>query len=313
MSDAAVRIEERIEHDASVASLTSWQTGGLADHLVMPTTEEELRAAVAWAQTRGLPITVLGGGTNVLVSDKGIRGLTLALKRLSGVTSSTVREANGDRLRIECLAGTSKSEILKIFLRHKLEPALFLAGLPGDIGGGVVMNAGVGEKITPREFVEITDWIEVLRWTPAGEFERVRLLKEDLEWSYRHCKGWEPGIIVRVGLSWPALESPDILNRVRQANLLRAQKQPLDMPSCGSVFVNPEGTTAGRVIEAAGLKGYAVGGARVSEKHANFIVNFNRATATDVDGVIRHVQAVVLEKTGIRLRTEVVRLGEWLG
>jgi UDP-N-acetylmuramate dehydrogenase len=320
----------------SLAPLTSWQVGGPADFLAEPRTLDELFSAVQWARARNLAITILGGGTNVLVSDRGVRGLTIALRKFAGVRTE-VREnpssrrrppyparenqldpgadAPGvapERLHIECLAGTSKSELLKIFLRHKLMPALFMAGLPGDVGGGIAMNAGVGEKITPREFVEITDWIDVLRWDgTGGETEIARIEAADLEWSYRHCRGWQPGVIVRAGLSWPLASVPDVLERVRAANLLRAQKQPLDMPSCGSVFINPPGHTSGQLIERTGLKGFAIGGAKVSEKHANFIVNFNRATAADINAVIRHVQTAVRAASGVELRTEVVYLGEW--
>ncbi len=325
----------RIEAGARLAPLTSWRVGGVADHLATPTDLGELEAAVAWARERRLPVTVLSGGTNVLVSDRGVRGLTICLRKFSGLSSRVVRSPpprrrpayppresdvdppvgatspSGGRLEIECLSGTSKAELLKVFLKHKLQPALFLAGLPGDVGGGVAMNAGVGERIAPREFVEITDWVEVLRWEPDGAFRTVRFEAADLDWSYRHCEGWEPGIITRVGLSWDLDGTPGVLSEVRQANLARARKQPLDMPSCGSVFVNPPGTSAGKEIEAAGLKGFAIGGAKVSEKHANFIVNFDEATAGDIAAVIGHVQRTVFEKTGFRLRTEVVYLGEW--
>ena len=327
-----------IEKNAALAPFTSWLVGGSADHLAQPKTIDQLKEAVAYGKAAGLPITILGGGTNVLVSDKGVRGLVIALRKLAG---STLTTENGIT-RIECLAGTSKSELLKHFLKQKLEPALFLAGLPGDVGGGIVMNAGVGEKMVPREFVEITEWIEVLRWdgaeqdlravsktnglvgTKANEFisegqvlaaaasmRLERIEAKALQWSYRHCEGWRPGIIARVGLSWPHEPKDDILPRVKQANQVRLSKQPLDMPSCGSVFINPPGHTSGRLIEQSGLKGFAVGGAKVSEKHANFIVNFEKAKASDIHQVIEHVKKTVREKQGVELRTEVVYLGEW--
>ena len=169
------------------------------------------------------------------------------------------------------------------------------------------MNAGVAEKMTPREFVEFTDWFEVLK--PDGSIRRY--LREDVEWAYRHCNGWQPGIIARVGLSWPLEPSADVLERVKAANKVRLTKQPLDLPSCGSVFKNPPGTSSGREIEAAGLKGFSIGGAQVSVKHANFIVNTGDASARDVDGVIKHVQKTVRLKAGIELKTEVVYLGDW--
>jgi UDP-N-acetylmuramate dehydrogenase len=303
-----------IERDFKLAPLTSWLVGGRADFLVQPKTVEELKEALRWAKAQKLAVTVLGGGTNVLVSDKGVRGLTIALRKMSGLES----KEEGGKLKLTCLTGTSKSELLKIFLKFRLEPALFLAGLPGDVGGGIVMNAGVGEMFQPREFVEITEWIEVLRdktveksGEKGDDFEIVRLPKDKLIWNYRHCEGWKPGIVVRVGLAWPLEPSVDILQRVKAANQIRLSKQPLDMPSCGSVFRNPEGHKSGQLIENSGLKGFAVGGAKVSEKHANFIVNFNQATAGDVHQVISHVQATVKSKKGVDLHTEVVYLGDW--
>lgn len=160
--------------------------------------------------------------------------------------------------------------------------------------------------MTPREFVEIVDWVEVMR---PQTYELVRLSKDQLQWSYRHCDGWKPGIITRVGISWPNEPDNDVLTKVREANKVRLSKQPLDLPSCGSVFVNPPGTSAGKVIEQCGLKGFAIGGAKVSEKHANFIVNFKNSSASDIDAVIKHVQATVKAKAGIDLKTEVVYLG----
>lgn len=297
---SGVTIEEKV----ALKPFTSWLVGGPADHFAQPVNLEQLQDVYGWGLLRGLPITILGGGTNVLVSDRGIRGLTIALRKFARAET----RIGGGRLVIECFAGTSKSELLKIFLKNKLEPALFLAGLPGDVGGGIVMNAGVGEMITPREFVEITDWIEVLR--PDGATVE-RLTSSQLKWSYRHCDGWQPGVVVRVGLSWPLEPKDDILARVKAANQVRLSKQPLDMPSCGSVFVNPPGHKSGQLVESCGLKGFAVGGAKVSEKHANFIVNFADAKASDIHGVIEHVKATVLAQKGVQLKTEVVYLGEW--
>jgi UDP-N-acetylmuramate dehydrogenase len=321
-------IRERV----ALAPFTSWLVGGAADFLAEPRDEQQLREAIAWAQVAKLPITYLSGGTNVLVSDRGVRGLTILLRKLAGSKTEIVEgDGASKRLQIECLAGTGKSELLKTFLKNKLEPALFLAGLPGDVGGGVVMNAGVGEAMRPREFVELTDWVEVLRepTSPvepstahdadplariaklASSFELVRIPASKLEWSYRHCEGWRPGVLVRVGLSWPFEPVDDILVQVKQANHLRLTKQPLDRPSCGSVFRNPPGHKSGQLIERAGLKGFTIGGAQVSEKHANFIVNTGEARASEIDQVIQHVRRTVLAQAGVELKTEVVYLGEW--
>jgi UDP-N-acetylmuramate dehydrogenase len=290
-----------IKNNVPLAPLTSWLVGGPAEYLCFPKTIEEVQEAQLWAQQKQLSITVLGGGSNVLISDKGISGLVIALKNFAG---TSIRENQG-RLEITALAGTGKSELLKIFLKYKLAPALFLAGLPGDVGGGIVMNAGVAESFKPREFVEITDWIEVLK--PDGSMQR--LTNQQISWSYRHSSGWQPGIVVRAGFSWPLEVNPTILDQVKQANKIRLSKQPLDMPSCGSVFVNPSGHKAAQLIDSCGLKGFAVGDAQVSLKHANFIVNKGQAKASDILQVIEHVQRTVLQNKGVGLKTEVVRLG----
>ncbi len=289
--------------NVNLAEYTSWLIGGNADHFCLPTNLEELKQALQYAKIEALPITILGGGSNVLVSDQGIRGLTICLRRFSGLST----EIRGDRLHIDCLAGTSKSELLKTFLKNQLAPALFLGGVPGDVGGGVIMNAGVAEAFKPREFMELVDAIEVMNL--EGEIKRIE--KAALTINYRHTDGWQPDIIIRAFLSWPNEKDPSVLARVREANKIRLSKQPLDMPSCGSVFKNPDGLKAAQLIDQYGLKGFRIGDAQVSLKHANFIVNLNEATAADTLSVMQHVQKTVLEKSGVQLTTEVVRLGQF--
>lgn len=284
-----------------LSTYTSWQIGGPAEHFCLPKNLDELKSALVTAEKNSWKVTVLGGGSNVLVSDEGIAGLVICLKDFVG---STVEVKEGF-VHINVWAGTSKSELLKIFLKHRLVPALFLAGLPGDTGGGVVMNAGVAEQISPREFGEIVDWVEVLR---PKTLTVDRLHHDQITWSYRHSQGWQPGIVVQVGIKWPNEPQLGILDQVKKANLVRLSKQPLDMPSCGSVFVNPVGHKAAQLIEQCGLKGYKVGGAQVSTKHANFIVNLGSATAKDVKKVIEHVQRTVYDKKNILLKTEVISL-----
>ncbi len=290
-----------IRQNILLASFTSWQVGGPAEYFFLPQNLDELKAAVAWAEEQKMPVSVLGGGSNVLVSDQGIKGLVLCLKKFTG---TQVEEKNGF-LCIQAHAGTAKSELLRIFLKYKLAPALFLAGLPGDVGGGVVMNAGVAEKFQPREFEEIVDFVAVLKANGTV----VRFHKDSLNWSYRHSAGWEPGIIVEVGFRWRIQIQSDILNQVKIANKTRLSKQPLDLPSCGSVFVNPQGHKAAQLIDACGLKGFTFGGAQVSQKHANFIVNIGNAKASDFVEVIDHIQKIVLLEKQVSLRTEVIKLG----
>jgi UDP-N-acetylmuramate dehydrogenase len=282
-----------------------WKIGGEAEYFCMPESVDDVKSAIGFARTQGLQITVLGGGTNVLISDAGVTGLVICTRQLTGVEV----EERGDRLHITAMAGSAKSELTKIFMKRKLAPALFMCGLPGDVGGGVVMNAGVSEMIQPREFVEITDWVEVVS-TPDGNLRRFPV--SELEWKYRSSKGWQPGVVVRVGLSCPLTPDESVPGKVREATKNRLQRQPLDLPSCGSTFKNPPGNAAGALIERAGLKGYQVGGAQVSKKHANFIVNTSgHATAEEVMTVIRHVQAEVKRQFNIDLETEVRLLGTW--
>ena len=289
--------------NVNLAQYTSWLIGGNAEHFCMPLTVDDLREALKFAEQNKLKITILGGGSNVIVSDKGIKGLTICLRRFSEVKSEII----GDRIHIDCLAGTAKSELLKIFLKNQLAPALFLAGLPGDVGGGVVMNAGVAEMFQPREFMELVDSIEVM--TLQGEIKTLQ--KSDLVIKYRHTEGWQPHIVIRAKMSWPLQKDENVLQKVRDANKTRLSKQPLDMPSCGSVFKNPEGHKVAQLIDQCGLKGFQIGDAQVSLKHANFIVNTDKATATDTWNLILHVQKTVKEKTGVDIQTEVIRMGEW--
>jgi UDP-N-acetylmuramate dehydrogenase len=277
--------------------------GGPAEYFCLPKNIEELQQAQDWARQKNMPIQILAGGSNVLVADEGVPGLTICLKNFSG----TQVEIIDGQLRIVAMAGTSKSELLKIYLKYKLAPALFLAGIPGDVGGGVVMNAGVAENFKPREFVELVEWIEVLK--PNNQVRRYQ--NSEIQWSYRHSSGWQSGIIVNISLLWPNLPDDQILDQVRQANKIRLSKQPLDMPSCGSVFVNPPGHKAAQLIDSCGLKGFTVGGAQVSQKHANFIVNIGNAKAKEIWQTICHVQEVVRKNKAVDLKTEVVLLGNW--
>lgn len=294
-----------ISERAELSSLTSWLVGGVADYLALPTTEEQLVSSLQFAHQNQLPITILGGGTNVLISDAGVRGLVLCLRKLSGLEI----ELSASSAVVRAWSGTSKSELLKAFLKLNLAPARLLAGLPGDVGGGVVMNAGVSESIEPREFGQMVQWCEIIDAKPP--FSKKVLRAEQIEWRYRHSYGWQPGIILRVGFSWPRQEQAGLIDEVRAANRERLRKQPLDLPSCGSVFVNPPGLKAGALIDQCGLRGYRRGDAQVSKKHANFIVNLGKATAADIYHVICYVRSEVLRQKSVSLTTEVVYLGEW--
>lgn len=293
-----------ILNNVNLAKYTSWLVGGLAEKFCLPKNQDEVIEAVDWAVSQKIPFTILGGGSNVLISDEGVSGLVICLKDFKAVQT---QEEDG-YFKIIATAGVGKSDLLKLYLKQKLAPALFLAGIPGDVGGGIVMNAGVGESFKPREFVEIVEWVDVYKY----EFQQIRrYYHRDLKWNYRHCDGWQPGVILKACLKWPNEPDETILAQVRDANKVRLTKQPLDMPSCGSVFRNPDGHKAAQLIDQCGLKGYQVGDAQVSLKHANFIVNLGQAKATDIFKVIEHVRNEVKIKTGVELKTEVVKIGNW--
>lgn len=300
-----------VEKQKPLCELNAWKVGGAAEYFCAPKALEEIREVWSWALAEKLPVSIFSGGTNVLVPDDGVRGLTICLHNFAGIEKIEAPNddsaANFDAtepLRIHSLAGTPKSDVAKIFLQHKLAPAVFLTGIPGDMGAGVVMNAGIGEARTPREFCEIVSEIEILK----PDLSLVRLSAADLRWEYRHSSGWQPGIITRVVVSWPAKPDPTVMNLVREQTRKRVTTQPLELPNCGSVFRNPHGHKAAQLIESSGLKGYRVGGACVSKKHANFIVNDQGATAADIWQIIEHVRSEVLQKTGTQLETEIVKL-----
>lgn len=293
----------KISQNVSLKNLTSWLVGGEVEYFSLPKTIEEIRECIKFSKEKSIPYFVLGGGSNVLISDKKIHAFCICLKDFN----KKMTQESDSEIKVVCESGVSKSDLLKVFLKSKSAAALMMAGIPGDVGGGVVMNAGVAENIHPREFCELVFSIKVLK----EDLIIQEYFFEDLQWSYRHCEGWKPGIIVEVVLKTSKNDLPDVLDKVRDANKVRLSKQPLDKPSCGSVFRNPQGFKAAQLIDQNGLKGLTIGQAQVSTKHANFIVNLGQATASDIDQLIKHVQKVVKEKTQVELQTEVVRIGDF--
>jgi UDP-N-acetylmuramate dehydrogenase len=290
-----------IQKNISLKNLNWWKVGGAAEFFAEPKNIHELKEVYAWGVSKNMQTLVLSGGSNVLIADNHVQGLTISLRNFKSILSSIV----GERCVLSALSGTPKADAARFFLQNKLMPAVFLTGIPGDLGGGVVMNAGIGENIKPREFCEIVDEIVVLK--PDLSLKTYK--SSELNWDYRHSHGWQPGIITEVTLSWPNEPNAQVPTLVREASKKRVATQPLNEPSCGSTFRNPPGDKAGRLIEASGLKGYQIGGAQVSNKHANFIVNTGSATAKDIAALITHIQNTVKEKTGITLETEIVRFG----
>lgn len=279
----------------SLAKYTYTETGGPADMLAFPKNITEVQTLVDAARTAGWPLTVLGNASNLIVRDGGIRGLVLILTEMHHLTFSgnmLVAEAGAkivDTSAAACAAGLSGLE--------------FAAGIPGSIGGAMFMNAGAYDG----EMSNVVQSMTLLM--PDGTLQT--LSGEALHFSYRHSVVQEnQGIVLTATFNLTPGDQAQIRARMDELNALRASKQPLEYPSCGSVFKRPAGHFTGKLIHDAGLQGYTVGGVQVSKKHAGFMVNIDHGTATDYVNLIQHVQQVVKAKFGVALETEVRIIGE---
>ena len=275
---------------------TSFKIGGPADILVQPQDADALAQALAAARDCGVPVTILGNGSNVLVRDKGIRGLVIKI----GNALKTFRQ-DGERLYFG--AGYSLALASRKAWECGLSGMEFAVGIPGSIGGAVYMNAGAynGEMKCVVESVRVMDM--------TGK--AIELTAEDLQFGYRKTSLQQSGyIITEVCLKMQPGDKDAIKAMMDDFSSRRISKQPLELPSAGSMFKRPPGYFAGTLIEQAGLKGYTVGGAQVSEKHAGFVVNRGSATAADVLQLIADVRRIVMEKAGVELHPEVLVIGE---
>ncbi|MDE0885345.1 MAG: UDP-N-acetylmuramate dehydrogenase [Myxococcota bacterium] len=287
---------EHVAFDAPMTRQTSLRIGGPADALATPTSRPELAAVLAACQAHGLRHTVVGAGFNCLVADEGIDGVVISLKKFRGL-----EERPGPSIYAE--AGISHSAITRFCLDRAFSGMEFAAGIPGTVGGWIMMNAGIGV----RELKDVT--LEIGIVTP-GEPAEKRIPRERLDFHYRELRGLPAGaVVVSARFAVEASSRDAIKGEVDRLLARRSATQPLDVPSCGSVFRNPEGDFAGRLIEAAGLRGLRVGGAEISRVHANFIANVGGASAADVLAVIERAQAGVREDCGVELKTEVHLLG----
>jgi UDP-N-acetylmuramate dehydrogenase len=259
-----------------------------------------VRAIVRFCAGRDIPHFVMGAGTNLLVRDGGIRGLVIKLTR--SFRKITLIKPDGDQPMIRAEAGVSLRRLLSVCLEQELAGLEFTSGIPGSLGGAWAMNAGA----QGREMADVTEAITLL--TPGGELEEKR--SPGLSFSYRRLR-LAPGTIILQGLMRVRRGTSNaIAGAVETINRWRWHTQPLELPSAGSVFKNPPGDAAGRLIEQAGLKGRRAGGAQISEKHANFIVNRGGATAKDILALMDVMQASVRNATGILLEPELQVVGE---
>ena len=286
---------DRVLENAPMSRYTTFRVGGPADVLFLPASVEELRTALAAAKAEGVPVCLIGNGSNLIVRDGGIRGLVIAL-------GEPFSELRVEGTQVWAQAGARLSAVAAAAQRAGLAGLEFASGIPGTLGGGCAMNAGA----YGGELKDVLVWADVLL---DGELRR--LSRDEMEMGYRSTMPLRRGAIVLSACFELRQDDPEtIQERMRDLANRRREKQPLNLPSAGSTFKRPEGHFAGALIEQCGLKGCTIGGAQVSQKHAGFIVNTGEATAADILNLIEHVQNVVQAQTGVHLETEVRVLGE---
>ncbi len=287
------------QQDVALARYTSWRCGGRADRLYAPADREDLAAMLRQLPPEE-PLTVIGLGSNLLVRDGGVRGTVVVMHAALNVLE--IRDG-----LVYAEAGVASPKVARFAALHRLAEAEFLAGIPGTTGGALAMNSGCYGGETWRYVARV----EVL--TRSGAFERR--LPSDYLIGYRSVRRADPRAPVNVfTAAWFAFPpgDPDVARwRIKKLLEKRIATQPLDLPNAGSVFRNPHDDHAARLIENCGLKGCTIGGAHVSEKHANFIVNpGGRASAADIEALIAHIRDTVRAQTGVLLNPEIQIIGD---
>lgn len=280
-----------VHAEEPLAAHTTFAIGGPAQWLVTPATEEAVRDVAVLCRASGVPLRILGLGSNILAADEGVRGVVLKLAD----NFAAVEVCGSDAI---AQAGASNAEIARIACAAGLAGYEFASGIPGTVGGAAVMNAGAYDG----EFADVATSVRCL--TPAGDL--IEVPAADAQWSYRHSMMADRGyVVLGVTLRLRPDDPAKIQARIDELACRRKEKQPLEMPSAGSTFKRPQGYFAGKLIQDAGLRGHRVGGAQVSEKHTGFVVNAGGATAADVLALIADVQKRVFEAEGVRLEPEV--------
>lgn len=289
--------KDRIRQNEPMKNHTTFRVGGPADIFLTPSAEE-LPAVLSVCREEQMPVTVIGNGSNLLVGDQGIRGVVICI----GFGMRGIR-VDGEKIFLE--AGVTLAAVAQQAAKAGLTGLEFASGIPGTFGGAVVMNAGA----YGGEMKDVIVSVRVI----SEDGEILTLSKEELDLSYRHSVIPERGYLVIDGeLLLTREKDPDqITERMEELKKKRIEKQPLEYPSAGSTFKRPEGYFAGKLIMDAGLRGFSVGGAAVSEKHCGFVINTGDATAEDVTELIRQVAERVKAQSGVTLEPEVKLLGEF--
>lgn len=292
----SVIAKERVYVDEPMSRHTTFRVGGPADFFVTPKAKEEVRDVIRICKEAGMPYYIIGNGSNLLVSDAGYRGVIVQIyKEMNEV------KVEGDLVKAQ--AGALLSGIAAKALGAELSGFEFASGIPGTIGGACVMNAGA----YGGEMKDVLESVTVL----TGEGKIIELDRNELELGYRTSVIAKKGyIVLGAALKLERGDGEKIKTYMDELKEKRVTKQPLEYPSAGSTFKRPEGYFAGKLIEDAGLRGFQVGGAQVSEKHCGFVINRDHATAADIMELMRQVQIRVKENSGVDLEPEVKRLGD---
>lgn len=286
-----------VKIDEPMRKHTNFKIGGNADVFVIAKNIEEIKCVIKFSKENNILLTILGNGSNVLVSDKGIRGIVLQ------VGTKEIKIEKQKNALVEVEAGVMLGALAQILLKQSISGFEFAAGIPGSIGGAIRMNAGA----YGGEMKDIVKDVTVLN--AKGEISV--LTNEECEFSYRHSRFTDSKeIVIKVTLELPLGDEAEIKAKMDEYDQSRREKQPLNLPSAGSTFKRGSDFITAKLIDECGLKGYTSGDAQVSTLHAGFVVNLGNATAQDVLNVVNHVKQVVLEKTGKQIELEVELLGE---
>lgn len=292
-----------LKQDEPIRDYTSFKIGGIADLIAFPVDQEDLCTLLNEIRKNQINYFILGNGTKILVRDRGYRGVVICLKNLNRIKiidESSLLGGFSSVLSIE--AGVSLTEILDFAIKHDLTGIEFAAGIPGTLGGAICLNAGTHS----RTISDIVKSVTLL--TPIGEFLQYK--NAEMEFNYRKTNIPKGHIVCEVKIILRKDNKLKIKSEINNLIKLRKERQPWDIPSAGSIFKNTPNNTAGKLIESVGLKGTIVGGAQISEKHANFIVNKGGARADDVIELIELIKKRVLKIYKIKLESEVTIIGE---
>jgi len=288
-------IKGRVLFDAPMRQFTSMKVGGPADRVLFPKNVDELRRVVRYSRKKGIPFLILGKGTNLIVRDRGVRGWVISL-------TQGMRKVRMDGDVAEAEAGLPLQRLVQFTVQKGLTGLEPFFGIPGTVGGGLAMNAGAWG-------VELKD-ILLSVMVMNGDGEVVERPRKRLKFSYRRLDLPSSWIILKGRFQLKKGKKEEILERVKSYSEIRKKTQPLDYPSAGSIFKNPKEGPAGRWIEEAGLKGFRMGQAMISDQHANFIINLGKATAEEVIHLMEFVEKKIYEDKGISLEREVEVVGE---